>query len=181
MDECKPDGSGLVPTKKAVAGELLLGAFERGAQIFGGVAVMMQMHFHFATGGPANFRDAFENGRVVLFDRVKEGVFWRKAVGITEILKPRVIGFPLFYAVQSYGQTGMVERFEVITYRDEDVCDAVDSLTLGTAQIVRKPDVESFEHGFQFFLQRKTIPDNATNHNVFSGAGELPTAAGLCW
>ena len=108
--------------EQSVAAEILLSLFERLEEVLGGVAVVMEVDLHFASGGVAEVGEGGDQVAIVLFNGIKKGVLGRLAVGIAEggdgageLFRPDLQPF------QGTGFVGVMEGFEMIADRHKDL------------------------------------------------------------
>ena len=97
MDEAVGEFAVVAPARQqaVAAGEQFLEAEQRGAEVVGGVVVVVQVDLDLAEAGAAEVGQGVEVFRLVLLDGVEERVARRPAVGVAEAAElPRVVADP---------------------------------------------------------------------------------------
>ena len=84
VNEPVANSAGGVAGEQSVFGEVFDALVEGEAEIFGVIAIVMEVDFGFAFGGGAEFGESLKDLGVILFDGIKESVFWGLAVGVME-------------------------------------------------------------------------------------------------
>ncbi len=84
VNEPVANSAGGVAGEQAVFGEALEALFEGEAEIFGVIAIVVEVDFGFAFGGGAEFGESLKDLGVILFDGIEESVFGGLAVGVME-------------------------------------------------------------------------------------------------
>ena len=111
-----------------------------------GVAVMVEVDFHFRAGRAAQLGDVTEQVGIVLLDGVEAGVARADAVGVAEggdvFWK---LGFPLRHAAAGLGFVRTMERLEVVADAQKNIFHAVGLRRGLLAEIRRQPEREGAE------------------------------------
>lgn len=157
VDEAVGDLGTLVAGQESVRGHLIFALIQGRNEIFGGVVVMMQMHFAFAAGIAAQRGKFVDDVPVVLFDRIKERMTWADAVVIFELGDHgRPLLTPEFHPAKGTSFVGVMKRFKVIADRQHHIGDGSRMNLL--PQMGQQPLVEAFDHetwsGVAFMMQR---------------------------
>jgi hypothetical protein len=105
-------------SKQAVLHQYIQPSAQAIPQSLSRVALVMQMHFHLATGLLTQVRKPLQHLVIILFHRIKKGMPWRSAIRIAkapygggELFLPALHTSDRFRAVSS------VKRLKVIRYR----------------------------------------------------------------